>query len=183
MRKVFSCVAAAIACFIDAAAFADSPPEDSTATGALEEIVVTAQKRAENLERTPIAITAFTAATIARAGVSNLADLAAKAPNVTFKFTAPISGAWQGMVAGDVTYRGTVNAYFASNTQFNIPLASYTLLNLRAGVINGPWSVTAFARNLTDKRAEVSAINSSQDPDALLTVRPRTVGLTATRKF
>ena len=60
---------------------------------------------------------------------------------------------------------------------------SYTLLNLRVGVINGPWSVTAFARNLTDKRAQVSAINSSQDPDALLTVRPRTIGLTATRKF
>jgi iron complex outermembrane receptor protein len=103
--------------------------------------------------------------------------------NFGVNYTAPISGAWQGMVASDVTYRGTVNAYFASNAKFNIPLASYTLLNLRAGVINGPWSVTAFARNLTDKRAEVSAINSSQDPDALLTVRPRTVGLTATRKF
>jgi outer membrane receptor protein involved in Fe transport len=98
-------------------------------------------------------------------------------------YTAPISGAWQGVVAADLTYRGSVNAYFASNAQFNIPLASYTLVNLRAGVINGPWSVTAFARNLTDKRAEVSAINSSQDPDALLTVRPRTIGVTATRKF
>ena len=56
-------------------------------------------------------------------------------------------------------------------------------LGLRAGVIYGPWSVTAFARNLTDRRAEVSAINSSQDPDALLTVRPRTVGMTLTRTF
>ena len=69
------------------------------------------------------------------------------------------------------------------NDIIHIPLASYTLLNLRAGVINGPWSVTAFARNLTDKRAQVSAINSSQDPHALLTIRPRTIGLTATRKF
>jgi outer membrane receptor for ferric coprogen and ferric-rhodotorulic acid len=103
--------------------------------------------------------------------------------NLGLNYTAPISGTWQGVVAGDVTYRGSVNAYFASNTQFNLPLDSYTLLNLRAGVINGPWSVTAFARNLTDKRAQVSAINSSQDPDALLTVRPRTIGLTATRKF
>ncbi len=98
-------------------------------------------------------------------------------------YTAPISGTWQGMIATDVIYRDAVSAYFASNTQFNILLAPYTLLDLRVGVINGPWSVTAFARNLTDKRAEVSAINSSQDPDALLTVRPRTIGLTATRKF
>jgi outer membrane receptor protein involved in Fe transport len=51
------------------------------------------------------------------------------------------------------------------------------------GVVNGPWSVTAFARNLTDKRAQVSAINSTQDPQSTLTVRPRTIGLTVTRKF
>jgi outer membrane receptor protein involved in Fe transport len=103
--------------------------------------------------------------------------------NFGLNYTAPITGAWQGMIATDVTYRDAVSAYFASNTAFNLPLAPYTLMNLRLGVIKGPWSVTAFARNLTDKRAEVSAINSSQDPDALLTVRPRTIGLTATRKF
>ena len=56
-------------------------------------------------------------------------------------------------------------------------------LNLRFGVIDGPWTANLFARNLTDKRAEVSAINSSQDPDGLLTVRPRTIGVNLTRKF
>jgi iron complex outermembrane receptor protein len=108
-------------------------------------------------------------------------------PKVQFdlglNYTRPMSGTWQGVVAADVSYRDAVNAYFASNTQFNLPLAPYTLVNLRLGLINGPWSVTAFARNLTDKRAEVSAINSAQDPDALLTVRPRTIGITLTRTF
>ena len=75
-----------------------------------------------------------------------------------------------------------MNAYFASNS-FNIELPAYTLVGLRAGVINGPWSVTAFARNIADRRAEVSAINSTQDPHALLTVQPRTIGLTVTRRF
>jgi iron complex outermembrane receptor protein len=98
-------------------------------------------------------------------------------------YTRPIYGDWEGMLAADVTYRDAVNAYFTSNVHFNIKLAPYTLVALRAGVIKGPWSVTAFARNLTDKRAEVSAINSTQDPDGLLTVRPRTIGLTVTRKF
>jgi iron complex outermembrane receptor protein len=102
--------------------------------------------------------------------------------DVGVNYTRPIGGDWQGVAAADVNYRGRVNSYFASNS-FNLPLASYTLVNLRAGVINGPWSVTAFARNLTNKRAEVSAINSTQDPDALLTVRPRTIGVTVTRKF
>ena len=77
------------------------------------------------------------------------------------------------MVATDVTYRDAEDSYFSSNS-FNLPLAPYTLVNLRAGVVEGPWSVTAFARNLTNKRAQVSAINSTQDPDALLTVQPRT---------
>jgi outer membrane receptor protein involved in Fe transport len=97
-------------------------------------------------------------------------------------YTRPIIGDYVGTAAADANFRGKENSYFASNS-FNIPLSEYTLVNLRLGVIKGPWSVTAFARNLTDKRAQVSAINSSQDPDALLTVQPRTIGLTATRKF
>jgi outer membrane receptor protein involved in Fe transport len=104
--------------------------------------------------------------------------------NFGLNYTAPITGDWQGVIATDVSYRDAETGYFAgTNNKFNIPLAPYTLMNLRLGVIKGPWSVTAFARNLTDKRAQVSVINSSQDPDALLTVRPRTIGLTVTRKF
>jgi iron complex outermembrane recepter protein len=111
--------------------------------------------------------------------------------NVGLNYTRPIMNGWEGVVATDLTFRGRENSYFSSAVLSvgppivyeNVPLSSYTLVNLRLGVINGPWSVTAFARNLTDKRAQVSAINSSQDPDALLTVRPRTIGLTATRKF
>ena len=102
--------------------------------------------------------------------------------NLGLNYRRPIVNDWEGMVATDVTYRDAVDSYFSSNS-FNIPLAPYTLVGLRAGVIEGPWSVTAFARNLTNKRAQVSAINSTQDPDALLTVQPRTIGLTATRKF
>lgn len=103
--------------------------------------------------------------------------------NLGLNYTAPLTGSWQGVAAADVTYRDAVNAYFASNKVYNIGLAPYTLLNLRLGVINGPWTANLFARNLTDKRAEVSAINSSQDPDGLLTVRPRTIGVNLTRKF
>jgi iron complex outermembrane recepter protein len=97
-------------------------------------------------------------------------------------YKRPIATGWDGLVATDVTYRDGVESYFTSNT-FNIPLAPYTLVGLRVGGIEGPWSVTAFARNLTNKRAQVSAINSNQDPDALLTVQPRTIGVTLTRTF
>jgi iron complex outermembrane receptor protein len=99
-----------------------------------------------------------------------------------FNYRRPMGNGWDGVLATDVTYRDAQDSYFSSNA-FNIPLAPYTLVGLRVGVVAGPWSVTAFGRNLTDKRAQVSAINSSQDPDALLTVRPRTVGVTVTRDF
>jgi iron complex outermembrane recepter protein len=103
--------------------------------------------------------------------------------NVGLNYTRPIAGDWQGMVAADVTYRDSMDAYFESNTQFNIKLSPYALVGARAGVINGPWTATIFARNLNNNRAQVSAINSTQDPDALLTVQPRTIGVTVTRKF
>jgi len=102
--------------------------------------------------------------------------------NATVNYTRPIYGDWEGMVAADVTYRDFVNAYFASNS-FNLELPPYTLIGLRAGVIYGPWSASVFARNVADVRAQVSAINSTQDPHALLTVQPRTIGITVTRKF
>ena len=102
--------------------------------------------------------------------------------NFGLNYTRPLVGDWQGVAAADLTYRGRENSYFASNA-FNIPLASYTLVGLRVGVIKDLWNVTAFARNLTNKRAQVSAINSSQDPDALLTIQPRTIGLRVTRRF
>jgi iron complex outermembrane recepter protein len=112
-----------------------------------------------------------------------------KIPNVpdfqfsfNLDYTWPIAKDWQGSVATDVTYRGSEDSYFSSNS-FNVPLSSYTLWGLRAGFINGPWTVMAFAHNLTNERAQVSAINSTQDPHALLTVQPRTVGLSVTRRF
>jgi outer membrane receptor protein involved in Fe transport len=102
--------------------------------------------------------------------------------NLGLNYRRPVANGWDGMIATDVTYRDAEESYFVSNS-YNIPLAPYTLVGLRVGAIQGPWSITAFARNLTDKRAQVSAINSSQDPDALLTVQPRTIGVTLTRKF
>jgi outer membrane receptor protein involved in Fe transport len=98
-------------------------------------------------------------------------------------YTRPISGNWQGVGAADVTYRGSTEAYFRSNTLYNLSLPAYTLVGLRLGVINGPWTANLFVHNLTDERAQVSAINSSQDPHGLLTVQPRTIGINLTRSF
>ena len=52
-------------------------------TAALEEVVVTARKRAETLEESPVSVRAFTADEIASAGIETPRDFIALTPNVT----------------------------------------------------------------------------------------------------
>lgn len=58
----------------------------------LEEVVVTAQKRAESLQDTPIAITAFTANDLETKGIDDISQIAALTPNLQFDTTAALSG-------------------------------------------------------------------------------------------
>ena len=51
----------------------------------VQEIVVTAQKRSENLQDVPIAITALTAETLRNKGVGNLLGLSGIAPGLQIK--------------------------------------------------------------------------------------------------
>jgi iron complex outermembrane recepter protein len=101
---------------------------------------------------------------------------------VSGDYTAPIYRDILGTVAADLTYRGSEDSYFQS-TSFNVPLESYALLNLRTGVTAGQWRVMLYARNVTDKRAQVSAVNNPVTPLSLITVRPRTIGMSVTRQF
>lgn len=119
-------------------------------------------------------------------GVSGdkLPDVAPFQFAVGLNYTTPLSSTsdWSATLAADVNYQGKRNAYF-QNSPFNIELKSYTLVDLRASISNDLWTVSVFARNLTDKRAQLSAINSAQDPYALITARPRTFGLSVLRNF
>ena len=59
---------------------------------AIEEIVVTARKREENLQDTPIAITAVNGAELEARGASDLSAIESLAPNVHFSASQPTSG-------------------------------------------------------------------------------------------
>jgi iron complex outermembrane receptor protein len=56
----------------------------SPARAELEEIIVTARKREEPLQRTPVSITAFTVEQLEKPGLDDLIDVARFAPNVIF---------------------------------------------------------------------------------------------------
>lgn len=101
----------------------------------------------------------------------------------TVDYTRPLNDTMRGTLAADFGYRGKTHTQLNQSSPFNVPLAAYTLVNLRAGISTDQWSVTAFVRNLTDNRAQVDAISSSQDPLAYVTVRPRTFGVSLSRNF
>lgn len=102
--------------------------------------------------------------------------------STNLEYTHPVANDVLGVLAANLSYRGKTDAYFVSNT-LNVPLHSYSLLDLRMGVEAGPWSVNLFARNATNKRAEITALAAEGNPLYFFTVRPRTFGLNVTRTF
>lgn len=142
----------------------------------LEEIIVTAQKRGENLQRTPIAISAIPAATVDLIGISDVRDISALAPNVS------ISGGTTNATAAVITIRGIPTA--ADETQgYDSPIgmyldgvylarssaASFEVAEIeRIEVLRGPQG-TLFGRNTTG--GAVNFITKLPDDDFSLQVR------------
>jgi len=84
-------------------------PLSSAAAAELEEIVVTARKRSENLQEVPIAITAFTETTIEQAGIDRPNDFITLMPNVTIVDSANVGDT-------QVSIRGIVSTRDAEST-------------------------------------------------------------------
>ena len=92
MVRKFALLATASLMFATSSALAQDAPvsADATAeedTGGLEEIVVTAQKREENLQSVPVSVTALSAEAIANQRISDFSDLTRAAPSLTITQT------------------------------------------------------------------------------------------------
>ncbi len=72
-------------------------PGISSATGQLEEVIVTAQKREEGLQSVPISVQAFTGGGLKLAGVDNSIDLQIVTPGLQ---TARLAGGWVPRIRG-----------------------------------------------------------------------------------
>jgi len=66
--------------------------ETDTPAGKVEEVIVTAQKREQNVQEVPIAVSAFTATMLAERAVGSVSALSGIAPNVTLDAGTPFSG-------------------------------------------------------------------------------------------
>lgn len=88
-----SAPAAGSAALISAGAAGAAPAADASAGPApVEEVVVTAQRRSENIERVPATIQAFTGQTLSQLNVNSLNDILKFTPNVTLATNGPGQG-------------------------------------------------------------------------------------------
>lgn len=128
------------------------PVTAATAAPVLEEVVVTAQKRAENQQEVPVAISAFTAATLEQKGITTTDDLSIVTPGLqagrqTSSSTPYLRGVGtQSAAAGDESSIAMyVDGVYSPSTRSNT--MSFNNVE-RIEVLKGPQG-TLFGRNAT----------------------------------
>lgn len=161
---------ATLACIPFAASAQTTPPvqtqESTEASGGsqLEEIIVTAQKRSENLQDVPIAVTALSSSALESAGVSSIQNIQVAVPGVAFAQTAGYSLPRVRGVGTGAAGPGIENsvATYIDNVYIVSPFASMLSFNniAQLAVLKGPQG-TLFGRNATGGVIQISTL----DPD------------------
>ncbi len=130
--------------------------QQAKAPAQLEEIVVTAEKRSENIQQVPIAVTAFTAQTLQDEGITDISGMARLTPGVNLDTASPFGGSRQVLSA---SIRGIGQDDFAFNLDPGVGVyvdgiyyartvgANTDLLDVdRVEILKGPQG-TLFGRN------------------------------------
>lgn len=163
MRSAIRNAASILAISMSFAAHAQSvtpAPESSSAASdantGIQEIVVTAQKRAESAQKVPIAISAFSADAISERAVGNISQLSGLSPSVNLDAGTPFSGSTAVLSA---FIRGMGSDDFAFNIDPGVGIyvdgvylartvgANQDLLDVeRVEILKGPQG-TLFGRN------------------------------------
>jgi len=144
-----------LAMALAAPAFAQDEPAPPPANSSqLGEIVVTAQRSKENLQKTPVAVTAFTADAIKRYNIHGIKDIQQVAPNVQFYGS---TGATGGVVpyirgggttsSGIITSEPEVGIYIDDVYQSRLSAQFIDMIEIdRIEVLRGPQG-TLYGRN------------------------------------
>ncbi|WP_020654721.1 TonB-dependent receptor [Massilia niastensis] len=128
-----------------------APAPDRKADTAIETVVVTAQKRSQNIKEVPVAITVVNAAQLANAGVKDIGDLSRTAASLEF------GDQQAGGAGGSASIRGIGTAVFTISAESSVGVvvdgvpqgatASGLMLDLaRVEVLRGPQG-TLFGKN------------------------------------
>jgi iron complex outermembrane receptor protein len=145
-------------------AIAAASSAESQSTGELQEVVVTAQRRAEKLQDVPISVEAFTAAQLEASGISSNADLPMVTPGLVF---GQQSGGAQPFLRGVGTVAGGPGienpiALYVDNVYYGAQTGSILSLNniAQIEVLKGPQG-TLFGRNATGGLIQITTKDPS----------------------
>ena len=142
-----------------------APAAPSVETG-LEEIIVTAQKRSENLQNVPLAVASFSAATLQAANVSGVADLVNVTPSLRFQYAGPSGSTFLRGVGNSQSFAGSeaeVQTYIDNVYQPSGAAAYLKFNNIeRIEVDKGPQG-TLFGRNATGGVIQIFTRDPTQD--------------------
>ena len=154
MKKMLKCGALAGASAM-ALVWSGAAMAQDAADSGLQEIVVTAQKRSENLQDTPLAVSALTAETLEARGITDITAISGAAPNLTTTITPSsttnITVQIRGIGESDpvLTADSPVGIYVDGVVIGRTAGASFDLVDLeRVEVLRGPQG-TLYGRNTT----------------------------------
>lgn len=88
-----------------------------------------------------------------------------------------------GMARLDYSYVGSSSSYFRDNYAYYEKQGAYSLFNLRAGIEASRWAVYLYVSNLLDKAGVITRDTGAGYDNQVLTLRPRTIGLTLRANF
>ena len=134
-----------------------APAEQDAAHGAIEEIVVTAQRREQNLQDVPVSLTVFTGAELDKNNIQAATDYLALTPNVSFTEDGQSGSRGLGisirginnLVSGENAFINSVGVYLDGFSVASVPnqIANPFLADMaRVEVLRGPQG-TYFGRN------------------------------------
>ena len=126
---------------------AETPSTGAPAPGGLQEIIVTAQKRAETEQSVPLSITAFNAAALQQKEINEFFDYATKVPNLGFAMTGDGVG-----TARTISIRGisgdNVTGFYIDDTPLPDSVDPRILDVARIEVLRGPQGTLYGARSM-----------------------------------
>jgi iron complex outermembrane receptor protein len=156
-----------VACAQSTQTVSASPPAQLSEQ--LETIVVTAQKRSENLQQVPISVSAITSAQLESAGVHDVTDLIALVPGLQIPSTPAIASPHLRGIGTQAPGAGIESAVaiYIDNVYMVSPNASFLSLNniSQVEVLKGPQS-TLFGRNATGGVISITTRTPTQKPTA-----------------
>lgn len=154
---------------LPASAFAQSRTNEA----ALEEVVVTAEKRAEGLQNIPIAITAISETTLERAGAKEVGDLVQLTPSLQFGTRSTnvfIAMRGIGQAGQDIGSQSGVTVSLDGVPLLNHFMMNPAFLDLeRVEVLRGPQGTIA-GRNATGGAINIHSKAPTPDRDGSLSV-------------